>query len=190
MKFNKFLATYLLTILILVGLGCYALDKVKSEVYFNMWLNHIINKGRQGDLFKVRDFESGLADNLYKINDTAFAMGSLESYIKYDRSKKILSIFLSIPKVENGVSSSIRFSEIKKDQSKEVCKDAYLAIMHYNSLMPNGEEFSKISNFVNSIKCNFLSENIEDLTSPQISTGGWVFKINGGNEQPIEIKGE
>ncbi len=190
MKLNKLLATYLVTVIILIGSGCYVLDRAKSEIYFNIWLNQITNKSRQGVLFKVKDFESGLRDNSYKVNDTAFAMGSLESYIKYNRNKKILNIFLSIPKVENGISHSMRFNEIKKDQSKAICRDAYLAVMHYSSLTIGGEEFSSISDFVKVVKCNFLSENIEDLTAPEISSGGWMYRINGGNEQPTEITGE
>lgn len=193
MKFNRFLAIYFVTVIILIGLGYYALDRAKAEIYFNVWLNQIVAKSDSGNLFETHDPEDFIIEN-HKIGKFLINMEELtSSRIRYYKKTKSLNIFLMIPKVENKTFSFFSFKEIPNSISKKICEDIkYKAV--YGSLSNqftiNGEEISptRFSSFVDSVECYFLANDHE--TGALSSSGGWKFKISDANEQPSEISKE
>lgn len=181
MKINKIFTLNLAIVIIMTGLGFYTLHKVKSEIYFNMWLNQIIQKSQIGKLLIKRDMEYGLPiETSYKIFGKKIGLEEIFSIVTYDKKTKILNVDLVLPG-----SESLGFDNLPKDLSKKICADVYVAVSSI-SFTVNGEEFDRLKDFVKFIKCNFLTSDKE--TYMLIPSGGWIFKIKGGNEQPSEIK--
>ena len=190
MNFNKFLATYLLAIIII--LGCFALDKAKSEIYFNIWLNQIVAKSDSRNLLVTRDVEDFIIDN-YTIGKVVINIDRTSTRVRYDKKTKSLNIFLMIPKVENKTLSYFSFKDIPKDISKKICEGVEKKAVYgslSNQFTINGEEVlpNRFNSFVDNVGCYFLSDDPETYALAQ--SGGWKFKISGINEQPNEINGE
>ena len=98
----------------------------------------------------------------------------------------LLSIYvLLILNVSSQTKALATSDNLPKDLSKKICADVYVAVSSI-SFTVNGEEFDRLKDFVKFIKCNFLTSDKE--TYMLIPSGGWIFKIKGGNEQPSEIK--
>jgi len=183
MKFSKVLALNLATVVVLTGLGFYALYKVRSEIYFNMWLNQTVQKAQNGRLLIKRDMEYGLpVVTEYEIAGKKVGLEEIFPIVAYDKKAKVIDISLMLPG-----SEPLGFNDLPKDLSKKICADVDVAVYDL-SFTVNGEEFDKIKDFVKFTKCNFLA--VDKETYVLVPTGGWIFKINGGNEQPIEINGE
>lgn len=192
MKFNKILATYLFTFIILIGLANYVLDRTKSEIYFNMWLNQIVAKSASGNLLITRDTEDFIMDN-YTVGKTVINLDHTSTRVRYDKKTKSLNIFLMIPKVENNTLSYFSFKDIPNDISKKICEGVEKKALYgslSNQFTINGEEVlpNRFNSFVNTMGCYFLSDDPETYVLAE--SGGWIFRINGGNEQPTEINSE
>jgi hypothetical protein len=181
MKINKIFTINLAIITIMSGLFFFSLYKVKSEIYFNIWLNQIIQKAQSGELLIKRDMEYGLPIvTSYKIFGKKIGLEEIFSFVTYDKKTKILNIDLVLPG-----SEPLGFDNLPKDLSKKICSDAYIAVSSI-SFTVNGEEFDRFKDFIKYTKCNFLTSNKE--TYMLTPSGGWIFKIKDGNEQPTEIK--
>lgn len=181
MKLNKALTLYLTTIIIFSGLGYYELCKTKSETYFNIWFNQIIQKSQNGRLLIKRDMEYGIpVVTNYEISGRKIGLEEIFPIVRYDKKAKVIDIFLMLPG-----SELLGFNDLPKDLSKKICTDVEIAAIYNSPLIINGEEFDKIKDFVKFTKCNFLA--VDKETDVLVPTGGWMFRTNSGNEQPTEI---
>ncbi|NBV07315.1 MAG: hypothetical protein EBS06_08825 [Proteobacteria bacterium] len=178
MKFSKVLALYLATFVVLIGLGFYVLWEIKSEIYFNIWLNQTIQKGQSGSLLVKRDMEYGLpVVTDYEISGKKIGLEEIFPIVTYDKKVKMIDISLMLPGFEH-----LGFNNLPKDLSKKICSDVNVAV-YRSSLIVNGEEFDGIKDFVKFTRCNFLAEDEE--TYVLVSTGGWVFKRD--SKEPSEF---
>lgn len=159
----------------------YSLTEVRNRIYFNIWLNQIIQKNELGKFLKWKDPHLG-----YQIEDSEKYAIDKQNYVttnditisfEYIKKDKKLNIYLNIFNTRN--AKEVRYNDMPEEIAQKICNHIALLISENGLIIDGNKDYDVTKNYIDSIQFYFLF-NPDDMASGN-RIGGLIYKRNNKN---------
>jgi len=165
-------------LILIIALFSLFLNKLRNDIYFDMWLNDIIGKNDKSSFFQMKDpYWGNEVETKFKVDDKQYVnLKDIKIGIDYNKNLKTLKLYLNTPNYssKNNKNFYYRYETLGEDASKKICGKVLFIVSDYLGPLHQGKALDVTKNYVKYINCYFTFDE-NDMASGD-PVGGIIYK--------------
>jgi hypothetical protein len=175
----KFISIFFIILITVSAFFYLSIRNLRNDIYFDMWLNDVVNKNNQSSFFQKKDpYWGNEVETKFKIDSQRYInLKNIETKIDYHQETKTLRLFLNTPNSsskKNAETFYYKYSDLKKELSEEICSNILFILSDYSGPLHQGKQIDVTQNYIKYINCYFTFD-IDHMAAGE-PVGGIIYK--------------